>query len=209
MEATRESLADKLGELESQVRETVQVAGETVTNTVDGVKEVVSSVTDTVSSTVESVKETFNFRKHVEDHPWAAIGTAVAVGMAGGWLIEAPSQQPATSAAPPFPRSEPRPSEPGMMTNLLHNLQGMAIGSLIGVARDYLREIAPEPWRDELSDSLDDLTLQLTGKKPSKSQRGSFFTEKTSEDSTREEDLTREPNRTGDRGNGARLRSQA
>jgi len=182
MEATRESLADKLGELESQVRETVQVAGDTVSNTVDGVKQVVSSVTDTVSSTVESVKETFNLRKQVEEHPWTALGAAVGLGLAGGLLLDMPGTKP-TSAVPAPAPIPPRSSEPGAMSKLLHTLQGLAVGSLMGAARDYLREIAPEPWKEELSNSLDDLTFQLTGKSPSKSSQGSFFAAKDTEDS--------------------------
>jgi len=62
MEQTRANLADKLGALETQVRETVSSASETVTSTVEGVKEVV----ETVSDTVGSVTETFNISKHVE-----------------------------------------------------------------------------------------------------------------------------------------------
>jgi archaellum component FlaC len=65
MEQTRANLADKLGALESQVRETVSGATETVGSAVEGVKEVVGSVSDTVSS----VTETFNISKHVEQHP--------------------------------------------------------------------------------------------------------------------------------------------
>lgn len=205
MEATRESLADKLGELESQVRETVQVAGETVTNTVDGVKEVVSSVTDTVASTVESVKDTFNVRKHFEEHPWTALGAAVGLGLAGGLLLDSPGRTPASAAAPASAPSSPRPSEPGVMTNLLHNLQGLAFGSLLSMARDYINEAAPEQWKEGLSNTLDDLTFQLTGEKPSKSSQGSFFATKTPEDSTCDDDTGSA--RSGHYGNGSRLHS--
>jgi len=204
MEATRESLADKLGELESQVRETVQAAGETVTSTVDGVKEVVSSVTDTVSSTVETVKETFNLRKQVEEHPWTALGAAVAVGAIGGWLVEAPSGKPSSAASVAFTPPSPRSSEPGVMAKFLHNLQGLAVGSLIGVARDYINEIAPDPWKEGLSSTLDDLSYQLTGERLSKSSYRSFFGAEGSAG-----DEATESGQTGHSGNGSRYRQQA
>jgi len=192
MEATRESLSDKLGVLESQVREGVQVANDTVAATVDGVKDVVASVADTVSSvkdsvaetvssvkegvseTVDSVKETFDIRKHVENYPWAAFGTAVAVGVAGG-LFLGPSTlatgapPKSTGSPPPAPAPAAKSNEPGMMTNLLQNLQGLALGSLVGVARDLIRQSAPKEWQEGLSGVIDDLSLQLTGEKNPKS----------------------------------------
>jgi hypothetical protein len=63
MEQTRASLADKLGALEEQVRETVSGATEAVSSTVEGVKDVVS----TVSDTVDSVKEQFSLSKQFDE----------------------------------------------------------------------------------------------------------------------------------------------
>ena len=107
MEATRGSLAQKIGELESQVRDTVSEAGHAVEATKEGVMDVVSSVTDSVTSVKESLKDTFNISKHVEDHPWAAFGVAVAVGAAGAFLlrssngVHASALAPGASASPP------------------------------------------------------------------------------------------------------------
>jgi len=100
MEGTRASLADKLETLEAQVRETVQTATETVqsttetvTSAVENVKETVASTVENVKSTVESVSDsvasvadTLDPRPYVENHPWAAFGTAVGVGFLGGLL---------------------------------------------------------------------------------------------------------------------------
>ena len=241
MEATRESLTDKLGVLESQVREGVQVANETVAATVDGVKDVVASVADTVSSvkdsvaetvssvkegvseTVDSVKETFDIRKHVENYPWAAFGTAVAVGVAGGLLL-GPSA-PATGAPPkssgaPTPAPAPAPAaksnQQGMMTNLLQNIQGLALGSLVGVARDLVRQSAPKEWQEGLSGVIDDLSLQLTGEKNPKSLVPASLFETEPKDRTAGDGATggAESAWTGSahaearEGNGARFRSQ-
>lgn len=98
MEATRKSLAGKLIEVETQIREGVAVAGDTVTHTVESVKDAVTSVTETVSSVKEGVKETFNVRKHVENHPLGAVGTAFAAGFVGGLFI-GPAKTPAAAPA--------------------------------------------------------------------------------------------------------------
>jgi ElaB/YqjD/DUF883 family membrane-anchored ribosome-binding protein len=108
MEETRESLASKLGALESQVRETVGTASEAVTSTVEGVKDVV----ETVSETVGSVTETFNISKQVEENPWLAMGAAVAVGFVAAQLF-GPSSRPSSttpSYQPPAPAAPPKES---------------------------------------------------------------------------------------------------
>jgi len=99
MEQTRANLADKLGALENQVRETVSDATEAVSSTVEGVKDVVSSV----SETVESVTETFNVSKHVEENPWIAFGAAVAAGFIAAQLFGRSSTPAPVPAAPPAP----------------------------------------------------------------------------------------------------------
>jgi len=243
MEATRESLTEKLGTLESQVREGVQVANDTVAATVDGVKDVVASVADTVSSvkdsvadtvssvkegvseTVDSVKETFDIRKHVENYPWAALGTAVAVGVAGGLFI---GPAPRATGAPPRSSGSPPPApalaaataaksnEPGMMTNLLQNLQGLALGSLVGVARDLIRQNAPKEWQEGLSGVIDDLSMQLTGEKNPKSLVPASLFETESKDRNAgdgasggsESAWTGSAHSETREGNGARFRSQ-
>jgi len=219
MHATRESLTEKLGMLEDQVRETVSSAGESVTetigevkeavaSTVDGVKEVVSTVSESVSSATESVKEAFNLSRQVEEHPWAMMGAAVAVGCIGGYLLGGlsrrsgsgetssnwtSSQTPSATAATPASPSasslswssspsheEQKPKEPGLFDSLFSavkssapdvfsqvvtGLEGLAVGSLAGVARDLINQAAPETWREGLADMVGDVAQQLTGKR--------------------------------------------
>jgi len=105
MEEKRASLADKLEALESQVKETVQGATCEVSHIVEEVKSTVESVTEGVQNTVETVKETltegvhetvetvkqtFNVNDHIRNHPWLAVGGAVAAGFAGGYLLGPP-----------------------------------------------------------------------------------------------------------------------
>jgi ElaB/YqjD/DUF883 family membrane-anchored ribosome-binding protein len=95
-------LTDKIERLEQTVEHKVQSTTAAVTNTVESVKEAVQdtvetvkgtvtgtvdSVRSTVHSTVESVKDAFDVRGYFEQYPWAAFGTAVGVGFAGGVLL--------------------------------------------------------------------------------------------------------------------------
>jgi len=133
MEQTRANLADKLGALENQVRETVSGATDAVNSTVVGVKEVV----ETVSGTVESVTETFNVSKQVEQHPWMAFGAAVAVGFVASQLLgrsshSAPAPAPAPHPVVPPPQPQAfhapqaaaaphEPEKPGVLSSLGHS----------------------------------------------------------------------------------------
>ena len=169
MEATRGSLAEKIGVLETQVRDTVTEAGEAVTATKEGVKDVVSSVTETVTHVKESIQETFNISKHVESHPWAAFGVAIAVGAAGGFALT-PSKSAPASAPTPTPPASPSyssyaaPSEPSTLGLVFSRLQGLALGSLIDVVKDMVDQSAPESWKDGLKGAINDVASHLTSK---------------------------------------------
>jgi ElaB/YqjD/DUF883 family membrane-anchored ribosome-binding protein len=186
MELTRANLADKLGALENQVRETVSGATDAVSSTVEGVKEVVSSV----SETVESVTETFNVSKQVEQHPWMAFGAAVAAGFVVAQVIGR-SSQPAPAPPPPAPppprdlhrqppaesHAEPHngsgvlhslesmlPDMSGVMNTVVSNLSSLAVGGLMGVIREMASGGLPEEWKGEATKLIDQVTTQLGGK---------------------------------------------
>jgi len=136
MEETRESLHEKLEVLEQQVKETMQGATDTVTTvkeTVEAVRETmqdtastmketvhdtVDSVKESVAETVESVKETLNLRHQVEEHPWAMLAGAVAVGFVGGKLLMhmtgPPAAMTAAMSVPTPPVSPDRPERHGV-----------------------------------------------------------------------------------------------
>jgi len=136
MEQTRANLADKLGALESQVRETVSTASETVSSTVEGVKEVVSNVSETVGS----VTDTLNVPKHIEQHPWVALGVAVAAGFVAAQMFGG-SRQQAAPAAPQPPKPEPRP-EPRAEPS--HEKQSSAGGTSFGSLLPSLESLVPD-----------------------------------------------------------------
>jgi ElaB/YqjD/DUF883 family membrane-anchored ribosome-binding protein len=186
MEETRASLANKLEALESQVRDTVQSASEAISSTVDGVKDVVTTVSDTVGTvsdkvveTVDTVKEkvadTFDIGKYVEQSPWAAVGVSVAVGFCAGQLM--PLFQPRgqtyagpTHHTPPTPSNgAARSSEWGsVLGNLWQQasgpLQGLAMGTVLGVVRELVNRNLPDEWQGELTKMLDNITTELGGK---------------------------------------------
>jgi len=119
MEQTRANLGDKLEKLESHVVGTVTAATETVSDAVQGVKDVVGTVTEsvaavsttvtdtaaavseTVSGTVASVADSLNIAKHIEAHPWGAVGAAVGLGFLGSLLLGSSEkrEQPSSSAS--------------------------------------------------------------------------------------------------------------
>jgi ElaB/YqjD/DUF883 family membrane-anchored ribosome-binding protein len=186
MEQTRASLAEKLGALETQVRETVSDATDAVSSTVDGVKNVVSSV----SETVESVTETFNLSKHVERHPWLSMGAAVATGFVIAQVISRSSEAAPAPAAPvagpspaaPQPRAAEAPSNgkqesevwksiesmlpdmSGVMGTMVSSLGGLAVGSLMGVIRELAAQGLPREWTGDVTKLIDQVTTQLGGK---------------------------------------------
>jgi len=187
MEQTRANLADKLGALETQVRETVVGAKEAVSSTVEGVKEVVGSVSETVGS----VAEQFSVSKQVDEHPWLAMGAAVAAGFVAAQVFDRLGQQQQQTPAAPSSRSfddlpltstrfsEPAPAGAkkeglleslmpdlsGVANTLLHSAGTLAVSSLMGVIRELaVRGLSPE-WKGEVTKLVDQVASQL-GSRP-------------------------------------------
>jgi len=229
MDETRKDLADKLGELEKKVTQTVSSVAdlvEKVPETVESVKEtiqetvstVTGSVHDTVEavkggmeSTVESVKSFFNIPRQVDRHPWLMMGGSVLLGYLGGRLLTprshhaeaaawaengmspaavtgytAPPYTPPQEAAPAY-RSAPayesaRAPEPpqtssaatsggGWLSRLsehfggeLKQLKGLAVGTLLGVARDMVTQWVPENLKHDVKEIVNNFTSDLGGK---------------------------------------------
>jgi len=92
MEETKSQLTEKLETLELQVAETVQTTGTAVTATVEAVHETVDSVTDAVHDAVRTISDVFDFRRHVEEHPWLVLGGAVIAGYALAGMFKEPPQ---------------------------------------------------------------------------------------------------------------------
>lgn len=169
MEETRAAMSEKVEALEKQVGETVKDTAQTVAETVHAASETIDKTVSTVSETVQAVTETFNISGHVEKHPWAAFGTAVALGYLVGSLIPSgrSSSQPVQPAAPPQPaapeaRDEAAPQGPGLF-DLFGQLKGLAIGTAVGVFGEVLLNAVPQGMRAGLSDLVKDVTRFLGG----------------------------------------------
>jgi ElaB/YqjD/DUF883 family membrane-anchored ribosome-binding protein len=180
IDCTRSDLADKLESLEDRVMGTVQSAQETVEDSIQIAKD-----------TVAAVKRTFDIKHHVEQHPWAMVGGGVLAGLALGALFERvwrPSRQrpdppageeaafsrpapPAeqrgrSAAAAPLPHYQsPPPSRPGLF-DLFHDeiakAKGMAIGYVLGLARDVIKDAVPH-WAPQIDAVMNSVTAKLGG----------------------------------------------
>jgi len=211
MDRKRADLADKLGALESQVLGTVQSASEavgdakevitsvkdTLTETAGVVKETVtgtiSSVKESVNDTMQSVADTLNVSRHVQNHPWAAMGCAVATGFtaglllggsreekapassdgAGAWRPSSPWQPaaaPVAQGAPGAPAEEEglggqiMDSLGGAWERLSGGLQGLAVASVLGLVKQMATSSLPQNLVGEVGRFIDDLNDKLGGK---------------------------------------------
>jgi ElaB/YqjD/DUF883 family membrane-anchored ribosome-binding protein len=170
MEVTRSSLADKLGEMESQIRGAVEGATNLVTDTAETVQETVHNVTDTVQETVHSVAEALDLSKQVERHPWPMMGGAVAVGFLGSVMlgraggVSGPASAAASSVNGATKHVAGAVEEPGPLHEALKTLKGLAIGALMGLVRDRVVKAIPPDYAADATKMVDDLTTKLGGK---------------------------------------------
>ncbi len=170
MEETRSSLADKLGELEGQIRGAVEGATNLVTDTAETVQETVHNVTETVQETVHNVAEAFDLSKQVERHPWPMMGAAVATGFVGSLVLSrlGGARELASSAASSLNGATHHVAaaveRPGPVRDMLVRLKGLAIGALMGGARDMIVRALPPEYGEDATRLVDDLTVQLGGK---------------------------------------------
>jgi len=181
MEHTRSSLADKIEALETEFRGTVEGATSAVANTVETVQETVANVKESVQETVETVRESLDVRKHVERHPWAMFGGAVAVGWVAGYMFGGRGSRrpkPAEATPPPLPtvrngaeyrngasrKAAAADEESGPLHSSFQALKGLAVGTLMGVLRDVLVQAVPSNLASDLAGVVDDMTTKLGGK---------------------------------------------
>lgn len=181
MQRTRNSLTDKVAQLEEQVMGTVQTATDAVQSTVDAVKETVdevrSSVQDSVMTVTDTVKKTFDVSTHVRDNPWAAVGISIAAGFLTGRFVfgrtergtehGAPVSRFAGPSLPSTPVASP-PSDPSWLDRLvsragdeLFNLGEQALNQTIDALRQTVDQGVPR--------LISEVEHRLTGNGRSKS----------------------------------------
>lgn len=174
MDETRASLTEKLETLEEQVRETVDSARSTVEDTIQ-------SVRSGVEETVETVKHTFDVEYQVNHHPWAMLGASVLAGFVAGKLLSgnghaesgpysAGLQAGGTSRLYEAAAAAPVSERPSFLSGLVHQfddeidqLKGVAIGALLGMARDSIKNAVPPSLADQVGEVMDSISSKLGG----------------------------------------------
>jgi ElaB/YqjD/DUF883 family membrane-anchored ribosome-binding protein len=200
IEQTRSSLTDKLETLEDRVTTTVQEASKTVENVTGSVEETVATVTDSVQETVETVKDTveetlsvvkdgvnavksvFDIPRHVDRHPWVAVGGSLAVGYVLGEIL-LPRPARADRNHEPVPRLAAGVSSNGngqhhngTETGAAHGgglleqfepeltkLKGLALGVLMGTLREVVAKAAGDHLGQSVSEIIDSVTEKIGG----------------------------------------------
>lgn len=132
IEVTQAALSEKLGDLESEVKDSVA----------DATKE--------VRETVEEVRHAFDIPRHVRARPWACVGGAVLLGIIAGtrlMRLNTTLTTPAERSGPPStqPTVSPRESSPkaGRFDGELHQLKGLALGFCVGALGDVIKGAVP------------------------------------------------------------------
>jgi ElaB/YqjD/DUF883 family membrane-anchored ribosome-binding protein len=190
---TQEALASKLSTLEDKVVDTVTNTTESVSQTVENVKDTVAdtidSVKESVESTVQTVKRTFDLQYQTQQRPWLMIGGSFAAGFLAGRLLpgaartaeefvsEERSETPSTprySAAAATgaintngPARNGQESWLGWLANQfrgeLEQAKGIAIGAVLGLARDWATQNLPGNLSPHVQEVADNLTAKLGG----------------------------------------------
>ncbi len=185
MEETKSHLSEKLVSLETQVSETVQSTGTAVNATVEAVQETVETVTGAVQDAVQSVSNAFDLRRQIERHPLLVLGGATVLGYLA---VEFLRGQPKKSVPLNALAIEPCPSadsagpgngvpavesaataaaitaayESGLRSSSRHQLQDLAIRSLISVVQDIASRAVPQ--------AVNFLTRNLAGDHPPRAE---------------------------------------
>jgi ElaB/YqjD/DUF883 family membrane-anchored ribosome-binding protein len=183
IDETRESLAEKLENLEGQVKGVVGTVTDTIETVRSTVEETVDNVKSGVETTVDSVKETFDLNRQVERHPWAALGCSFAAGVAAGYLVNRARQDQRTAGIPgmdhivpgyrpehPANAYRPQPPRPGLLSTVLEPFAGemdqikkTALGALISIGRDLLKQNLPESLGENVTEIMDNVARRLGG----------------------------------------------
>jgi len=179
---TVQTATDAVESTKEAVSETVDTVKETVDAVTETVQEAVAGVKESLQETVQTVTESFNLRLQAERHPWAVFGGAVVVGCLGGFLLGGssrrrresrpswePSRESQTTYGASSHASAAQPQQPeqsgagGWFWEQLSGLRGLAVGAMMGVARDMVAKAVPETLKEKVTEEVDKLTKSLGG----------------------------------------------
>jgi uncharacterized protein YjbJ (UPF0337 family) len=191
LESLEGQVKEAVGTVTDTIETVKHTVEDTVESVKSGVEHTVDSVKTSLSDTVDSVKETFDMSRQIDRHPWTAVGCSLLAGVAAGYLFGGsrsrgpsygrgipgmeqliPGYQPARPAEAPRQefRQEARqePAQPGIAQSLLNsfggeldNIKHVALGALIGIARDALKQALPPSLGDNVNEIMDNVTRRM------------------------------------------------
>lgn len=147
MQEKRAELSEKLQTLERQVTQDITEAEEKVTETVE-------NVTENVQQTVDSVRQALDISRHVQEHPWLAVGGAVVVGyLAYGFLRRGGLNLSAGLAGA---------AEGGVIGEQLQNLERFAARTVLELVGSALKDSMPGQLGETAGEMVHSLAENLT-----------------------------------------------
>jgi hypothetical protein len=192
MDETRASMSEKMETLEQRVIDTAHdaadAAGETVDDVKDAVQETVQNVKDAFNVRLQVARHPwamvggsvalgylggYLLFRHREAQPWAASQPAVSdnpksTATHNGVVKDARFQEEAFGKKP-VPNVDVH-ADPSWLGSVHHRFEpeinkakGLAIGMVLGVARDVITQSVPDLFKAALVDVIDGVTVKLGG----------------------------------------------
>jgi hypothetical protein len=185
LEVLENQVMGTVQEARSAVSQTVETLKDTVGTVKETVTDTVSAVKESVQEGVATVKDWLDVRAQVDRHPWIMTGGSILAGYLIGTMFDRWTEGEATGLPPP---SEGGASEThrlgngrrhgGMRTKRHHDegqswlagfapelnkLKGLALGTLLGTAREMVTRSVPPELGQKLGEVVDNITAKLGG----------------------------------------------
>jgi len=167
------------------VTETVDTLKDTVSTVKETVTDTVSAVKESVHDGVATVKDWFDVRAQVDRHPWVMTGGSILAGYLIGTLCDRLNESETAVA----PAAEPIRSDTHRLGNghrstttrakrhhepeggswlagfapELNKLKSLALGTLLGTAREMVVRSVPPELGHKLGEIVDNITAKLGG----------------------------------------------
>lgn len=154
IEETRNALADKIGSLEAEVKDTV------------------SNAQASVAENVEHFKQIFDIKRQIQNHPWTFVGGALVLGIAASQLIPRERRTfESPTGSEPIESPEPKVSRTASMLNAigrqlkpeLAQLKGMAVIAVAQAVRKLVTENLSPSVSDQVGRVVENATRKLGG----------------------------------------------
>lgn len=154
-----------MGDEEALIRVQMSETLASLTGKLEELEEQVSASVQSVKDSVHSVRETVDLKRQFRQRPWPFVSGAAAIGFLIGFRSNNHSTTNGTSAVPNNTHGSvgqtgssagvvrpPMAHQPSWLANLgesfrpeIAELKGLAIGTLLGVAREIITNQFPRP----------------------------------------------------------------